>query len=90
MTGVQTCALPIYECINLGRGEPVWMTDFIEILEEITGEKTIINAVPAPASEPKVTFANVDKARRLLGYNPQTSVPDGLAKFWEWYKKAVR
>ncbi len=78
-----------YETINLGRGEPVWMTDFIEILEEITGEKAIINAVPAPASEPKVTFANVDKARRLLGYNPQTSVPDGLAQFWEWYQQNV-
>ena len=78
-----------YERINLGRGEPVWMTDFIEILEEITGEKAIINAVPAPASEPKVTFANVDKARRLLDYDPQTSVADGLAAFWAWYQQNV-
>ncbi len=79
-----------YEIINLGRGEPVWMTDFIEMAEEITGKKAIINAVPAPASEPKVTFANVDKARRLLDYNPQTSVVEGLARFWEWYQKNVK
>ncbi len=79
-----------YERINLGRGEPVWMTDFIEILEELTGQKADIKAVPAPASEPKVTFANVDKARRLLGYHPHTSIADGLAAFWAWYRQAVR
>lgn len=78
-----------YEVINLGRGQPVLMSDFIEIAEEIVGKKAIIKAVAAPASEPKVTYANVDKARRLLGYNPQTSVVDGLNNFWSWYQQEV-
>ena len=78
-----------YEVINLGRGQPVLMSDFIEIAEEIVGKKAIIKAVPAPASEPKVTYANVDKARRLLGYNPQTSVVDGLNNFWNWYRQEM-
>ena len=78
-----------YELINLGRGEPVLMTDFVEIIEGLVGCKAILSTPPAPLSEPKITFADIDKARRLLGYNPQTVLAAGLCKFWEWYQQAV-
>ena len=78
-----------YEVINLGRGEPVLMTDFVEIIEGLVGRKAILSTPPAPLSEPKITFADIDKARRLLGYNPQTSLTGGLCKFWEWYQQAA-
>jgi UDP-glucuronate 4-epimerase len=78
-----------YEIINLGRGEPVLMADFVEIVEDLVGKKAVLSTPPAPASEPKVTFANIDKARRLLGYNPQTPVADGLARLWVWYQQEV-
>ncbi|MEM9415214.1 MAG: NAD-dependent epimerase/dehydratase family protein [Planctomycetota bacterium] len=77
-----------YEQINLGRGEPVLMADFVELLEEIIGKKAILDTPPAPASEPAITFANIDKARRLLGYDPKTPVREGLEKLWAWYQKA--
>jgi len=76
-----------YELINLGRGEPILMTDFVAILEEITGRKARVRFVDAPASEPKVTFANVDKARRLLGYDPRTSIAEGLRQFAAWHRE---
>ncbi|GIK42511.1 MAG: epimerase [Chloroflexota bacterium] len=79
-----------YEIINLGRGEPVLMADFVEIVEDLVGKKAVLSTPPAPASEPKVTFANIDKARHLLDYNPQTPVAEGLAKMWAWYQKEVR
>jgi UDP-glucuronate 4-epimerase len=78
-----------YELINLGRGEPVLMTDFVEIIEGLVGHKAVLSTPPAPLSEPRITFADIDKARRLLGYNPQTSLPAGLCKFWEWYQRAI-
>ena len=78
-----------YELINLGRGEPVLMTDFVEIIEGLVGHKAILSTPPAPLSEPKITFADIDKARRLLDYSPQTSLPAGLCKFWEWYQGAI-
>ncbi len=78
-----------YEFINLGRGEPILMTDFVEIIEGLVGRKAILSTPPAPPSEPKITFADIDKARRLLGYTPQTSLAAGLGKFWEWYQQAV-
>ncbi len=76
-----------YEVINLGRGEPVLMKDFVTIVEDLIGKKAILETPPAPASEPKITFANIDKARNLLGYAPKTPVADGLAKLWAWYQK---
>lgn len=78
-----------YEVINLGRGEPVLMADFVEIIEDLVGKKAVLSTPPAPASEPKITFANIDKARRLLDYHPQTPVAAGLARLWAWYQKEV-
>ena len=78
-----------YELINLGRGEPVIMTDFVEIIEGLVGAKAILSTPPAPLSEPKITFADIAKARHLLDYNPQISLKAGLCQFWEWYQHAV-
>ncbi len=78
-----------YEIINLGRGAPVLMADFVKIVEELIGKKAILSTPPAPPSEPKITFANIDKAHRLLNYNPQTPVAEGLAQLWAWYQKEV-
>ncbi len=75
-----------YEIINLGRGEPVLMADFVNIIEELAGKEAVLSTPPAPASEPKITNANITKARRLLDYNPQTPVLDGLTRLWEWYQ----
>jgi nucleoside-diphosphate-sugar epimerase len=36
------------------------------------------------------TFADISKARRLLGYEPRTSVTEGVGKFWQWYQQSVR
>ncbi len=76
-----------YQVLNLGRGEPVLMADFVEIIEDLVGKKAVLSTPPAPASEPKITFANIDQARRLLDYTPQTPVTDGLARLWAWYQK---
>lgn len=78
-----------YEIINLGRGEPVLMADFVNIVEELIGKRAILETPPAPASEPKVTFANIDKARQLLDYQPQTSVHQGLEALWQWYQREL-
>ena len=78
-----------YEIINLGRGEPVLMSDFVSIIEKLIGKSAILATPSAPASEPKITFANIEKAQRLLGYAPTTQVADGLEKLWQWYKDEV-
>ena len=75
-----------YEVINLGRGEPVRLGDFVTIIEELVGRPARVTRPPAPPSEPPITYANVDKAHRLLGYTPQTSIRDGLQHTWAWFQ----
>lgn len=78
-----------YERLNLGRGEPVRMADFVTLIEDLVGKKARMETPPAPASEPPITYADISKARRLLGYDPQVSVKEGLAEFWAWYQANV-
>lgn len=75
-----------YEIINLGCGEPETMTAFIDIMEELTGRKAIIKNVPAPPSDPPVTYCDNSKARELLDFDPQVSLAEGLAQTWKWYR----
>jgi nucleoside-diphosphate-sugar epimerase len=65
------------------------MADFVGIIESLVGKLAIVSAVPAPASEPKINFADVGKARRLLGYDPKMPVEDGLAEMWRWYQREI-
>ena len=76
-----------YELINLGRGEPIELSRFIDIIERLVGRRATIEHAPLPSTEPMITYANIDKAARLLAYQPQTSIEDGLNRFYEWYKQ---
>lgn len=75
-----------YARINLGRGEPVRMADFVELIERLVGKKATMETPAAPASEPKTTFADITLARELLDYDPCVSVEEGLTRFWSWYR----
>lgn len=76
-----------YELINLGRGQPIELSRFIGIIEQLVGRTAVIEHAPLPPTEPAITYASVEKAARLLNYRPQTSIEDGLARFYEWYQR---
>jgi UDP-glucuronate 4-epimerase len=78
-----------YECINLGRGEPVRMAEFVQLIEGLVGRSAKMSTPPAPVSEPKFTYADVTKARELLDYEPSTPVAEGLHRLWEWYRAEI-
>jgi UDP-glucuronate 4-epimerase len=78
-----------YQVINLGRGEPVRMADFVELVEELVRKSARMTTPPAPPSEPTILHADISKARDLLGYDPITSVAEGMHRFWEWYRAEV-
>ena len=58
----------------------------IRVLEELLGKKANIVETPVPASEPLVTFADISKAKKLLGYEPKVMVEEGLRRFVEWMR----
>jgi UDP-glucuronate 4-epimerase len=91
VSGIVTAAdRPLgYEVINLGRGEPILLADFVALIEEQAGRRA--NLVPAPMMDADIvyTYADISKARRLLDYNPTVSVQEGVARFWDWYRRVV-
>jgi UDP-glucuronate 4-epimerase len=74
-----------YEIINLGRGQPIALSRFIEIIEQLVGCPAIIQHAPLPPTEPMITYSNIGKAERLLNYHPQISIEEGLTRFYTWY-----
>jgi UDP-glucuronate 4-epimerase len=79
-----------YEVINLGRGEPVLLQDFVHMVEEFAGAKANLVDAPMMDADVKYTYADIRKAQNLIAYAPRVSVRDGVRRFWEWYRKAVR
>jgi UDP-glucuronate 4-epimerase len=78
-----------YEIINLGNSQTVMLRDFIALVEDLVGrEAEIVQLPPQPGDVPR-TYADVSKARRLLGYDPQTSFAQGMARFVDWYRREV-
>lgn len=73
-----------WEILNLGCQNPVENLDFVHVLERLLGRKARIIDTPTPASEPLITFADISKARALIGYDPKISVEEGLSRFVEW------
>ncbi|CUS02853.2 conserved protein of unknown function [Candidatus Promineifilum breve] len=75
-----------YEIINLGRGEPVLLKDFVEMMEELSGRKANLVPTPRLAADFVRNVADISKARRLLDYQPSVPVIEGVRRFWEWYQ----
>ena len=76
-----------YEVINLGRGQPVLLRDFVKTLARLANKEPRFRKAPMPIADVHSTFANIDKARRLLGYQPRVSVDEGVQAFFTWYEK---
>ena len=78
-----------FQTINLGRGQPVLLSDFVNRIERLAGKGAHLTNAPMPAADIGYTFADISKARALLGYDPAVSVDDGVNRFWQWYKHVV-
>jgi len=74
------------EIINLGTEVENTTQQGIEIVEQILNIKIAINIVDARDGDQMRTNAVIDKARKLLDYNPQTSLKQGLEEQVKWYQ----
>jgi UDP-glucuronate 4-epimerase len=74
-----------YEVINLGRGEPVLLEDFVKALERLAGKKPRLVPMAMMDADVSATCADIQKASKLLGYSPSVGVQTGVERFFEWY-----
>jgi UDP-glucuronate 4-epimerase len=75
-----------YEIINLGGSRTTRLQDLIVLLEARLGRTAVVEAQPDQPGDVVATWADVEKAHRLLGYDPKVTIEDGLTRFVEWYR----
>src|ERR1700722_10491661 len=76
-----------FEIFNLGESQTVSLSRMIELLETELGKKAVIDRQPLQPGDVPITFADISKARRLLGYDPQVKAEKGIPLFVDWYRK---
>jgi len=75
-----------YEIINLGNSNVVELRYLIQLIEENLGRSAIIKKMPEQPGDVPVTYADISKAQRLLGYEPEVPIEEGIEKFVQWYR----
>ena len=76
-----------YEVINLGESRTVELRELISLLEKSLDQHAAIDRQPLQPGDVPRTFADITKARSLLGYNPRTQIEEGMGKFIEWFRE---
>ena len=79
---------PPYRVLNVGRGTPVTMARFVDLLEEQLGTKAWVELRPAQPGELEVTCADVKALERETGFRPSVPLEQGLARLVAWYRGA--
>jgi hypothetical protein len=74
-----------YEVINLGGHESIKINELIHILEGMIGKSATIEYLPFHPADMLANWANVEKAKRLLGWEPKVTLQEGIAKLVAWY-----
>ncbi len=77
-----------FEICNLGNSHPIKLSDLVCRIENATGKKAIIQREALQQGDVPLTWADISKAGKLLGYHPQTPLEEGLKKFVAWYRAA--
>ena len=75
-----------FDIFNLGNAHPVKLNELLDILERVTGKKAIRDPQPLQPGDVPLTWADISKSARLLGYKPATPLEHGLKKFVAWYR----
>ena len=74
-----------YEIFNLGSGESVELMHFINLIEKNLGKEAKKEMYPLQPGDVVTTWSNIDKAKNLLGYEPEISLEEGLKDFIDWF-----
>jgi UDP-glucuronate 4-epimerase len=80
----------MYDIFNLGESQTIQLKDLISAIEQAVGKKAKINRLPEQPGDMPRTYADIIKARKLLGYNPTTKLSEGLPRFVDWFLRTQR
>lgn len=76
----------IYEIVNLGESQTISLNEMVTIIEKVLNKKATFEKIPMQPGDVQKTYADISKAKKLLGYKPKTVFEDGIKQFIKWYK----
>jgi UDP-glucuronate 4-epimerase len=77
-----------YEILNLGESQTVQLASLIQLLERALGKSAIIDRQPVQPGDVPITYADISKAKAMLGYNPRIKIEEGIPLFVSWFCQA--
>ena len=77
----------VYEILNLGNSSPVALKDMIYTIGKTLNVKPKIKQLPMQPGDVDITYADITKAKELIGYEPKVSFEEGIERFIKWYKE---
>jgi len=76
-----------YEIINIGNSKPNSLVDLLKMVEKAIGKKAVVVERPSSKSSVETTYANINKAKEVLGWEPKVSMEKGVSDFVSWFRK---
>lgn len=76
----------IYEILNIGESRTISLKEMVETIEKALNKKAIIDQQPMQPGDVTQTYADITKAKQLIGYEPKTDFEEGIAHFVAWYQ----
>ena len=73
-----------FEIFNLGNSKTVLLKDLVAAIEDAVGKKAKIRKMPIQPGDVEITFADISKSKKILGYNPKVSIEEGIEKLVQW------
>ena len=79
----------VYEIFNLGESQTISLKEMVATIEKVIGKRALLNKLPMQPGDVNRTFADISKAKKMLGYDPDTKFEDGIRKCVEWYNNTI-
>ncbi|WP_128544381.1 NAD-dependent epimerase/dehydratase family protein [Larkinella soli] len=76
-----------YEILNIGGSDPISLTGLIRVIEQTVGREALIHRLPMQPGDVQRTYATIDKARQITGYEPSVRIEEGIRRFVEWFQE---
>jgi UDP-glucuronate 4-epimerase len=75
-----------FEIFNLGESQTTETLQLVRLIESALGKKANVEHMPVQPGDVPITYADIDKSRKMLGYDPQIKIAEGIPLFVEWFR----
>ncbi len=76
-----------YRVYNLGESATISLSDLVALLEKACGRPAFRRQRPPQPGDVPITYADISRARKEIGYDPRTPIDQGVARFVDWYRR---